>query len=293
MADKLKGSVGCCQRGGNLPQDSMQVISLLNVHITSGALSHLKLLSTSCLGSHPDVIAAITGFQTKVVKLRKPDGRVDRGGKTIRMLRNVPKTMLQTVELLACASTNFFLGPVGGVPQDLWDIGLLSLMDHASHPQIVKFIVMFVDFRKKQKEIRLWMVDIEKRTLLLNTRVSHGEGKKRGQKFSNIRDSHDSSVGAYVTLRQRLSGAGKLGTRADGKKKRDVAAVVEGLDSTNNRAKSRAILIHGASYVSATRAAPSWGCFATRPEDNRKIVARMQNGGFIYAYAGESFRAKN
>ena len=52
------------------------------------------------------------------------------------------------------------------------------------------------------------------------------------------------------------------------------------------------IIIHGASYVNGKRAGDSQGCFATRPEDNKKIVDKMMDGGFIYAYAGESYRVK-
>jgi hypothetical protein len=95
-----------------------------------------------------------------------------------------------------------------------------------------------------------------------------------------------------VTLQKRTSRAGHLGEKADGSKKSGPAAVVDGLDSTNDRAKSRFILIHGASYVKRNRAGVSQGCFATHPDDNRIVVEKMKDGGFIYAYAGESYRAQ-
>jgi hypothetical protein len=201
--------------------------------------------------------------------------------------------------LLGHAASNYAQGPVGGVPQLLWNTGLQSLMEHASHPNIKKTVVMFVDFRRLNTQKRLWMVDLASRTVLIHTLVSHGAGYTKGKgkvvtasKYSNVSQSYDSSVGGYVTLRKTYSRAGHLGTKADGTKKSGVAAAIDGLDTTNSRARYREIIIHGASYVSRSKAEDSHGCFATHPDDNKKIVEKMKDGGFIYAYAGEAYRAK-
>ena len=95
-----------------------------------------------------------------------------------------------------------------------------------------------------------------------------------------------------MTLKKTYSRAGHLGPKADGTKKSGMAASIDGLDTTNSRARHRQIIIHGASYVSRSKAADSQGCFATHPDDNKKIVEKMKDGGFIYAYAGEAYRAK-
>lgn len=303
MATKLKKAVGKGVKHQN-DSDVLQVVELLNVHIANGKISRKTALPTSSKGTDADLIDAIEDFQDKVVKLSKPDGRVDPGGKTIKELRKAPKSFSEAASLMALAGRRMLEPAPGGISQELWRTGLWSLITHASNSNIKKNVIMLVDFRKSRNQKRLWIVDLEDRSVFLHTLVSHGKGYRKGvggkangkevvtaAKFSNVTSSNDSSVGGYVVLGRTSSTAGSLAGKGVKPKKRGPAAIIDGLDTTNSKAKSRLIIIHGASYVSRSVAGNSQGCFATHPEDNAKIVNKMSNGGFIYAYAGESYRA--
>jgi len=62
---------------------------------------------------------------------------------------------------------------------------------------------------------------------------------------------------------------------------------IEGLSRTNNAARRRGIVFHGATYISRGRVGRSHGCFATDPAVNAKIIRKIKNGTFVYAYAGD------
>ena len=58
----------------------------------------------------------------------------------------------------------------------------------------------------------------------------------------------------------------------------------------NDRARERAIVIHGAPYVSADfvrahgRIGRSWGCPALREGIAREVIDRVKGGGLLFAY---------
>jgi hypothetical protein len=58
----------------------------------------------------------------------------------------------------------------------------------------------------------------------------------------------------------------------------------------NDRARPRAIVIHGAEYVDGAMAASqgrlgrSLGCPAVRPELARPLIDAVKDGGFVFAY---------
>jgi hypothetical protein len=64
-----------------------------------------------------------------------------------------------------------------------------------------------------------------------------------------------------------------------------------GLDEgVNDRALERAIVVHGAPYVSDAfarthgRLGRSWGCPALREAVARRIIDRVKDGGLLFAY---------
>jgi hypothetical protein len=152
--------------------------------------------------------------------------------------------------------------------------------------------VTLVDFRIPITQARLWVIDLPGRAVIKHVHVAHGSGTQGSEGgsavnnpvLSNIAGSNQSSVGGFVTLHERTSTAGgleKIGLNARGR-----AMVIEGLDSTNNRMQSRAILFHGAHYVGEGKRGMSHGCFSTHPNHNSEIINRIKDGSFGFSYAG-------
>lgn len=141
--------------------------------------------------------------------------------------------------------------------------------------------IMVVDFTKHSKT---------KRGFLINTKsgkatayhVAHGIGSANGRgdavRFSNTNQSKMSSKGLYLTS-ETYHGKHGYSLRMDGK------------ESTNSRARSRAIVIHGAKYMSASfikaqgRSGRSWGCPAVAQSLSRALIDKLKNGSLYYIYA--------
>jgi hypothetical protein len=111
--------------------------------------------------------------------------------------------------------------------------------------------------------------------------VAHGRGSDPShtgwlERFSNEPHSNATSAGAYRT--------GSFYVGAHGQSIR-----LEGLDPTNNNARSRAIVVHGAWYVSeemigySCMLGRSQGCFAVAESSLAEIMTRLGPGRLIYA----------
>ena len=111
--------------------------------------------------------------------------------------------------------------------------------------------------------------------------VAHGRGSDPShtgwlERFSNEPRSNATSAGAYRT--------GSLYVGAHGHSMR-----LEGLDPTNSNALSRAIVVHGAWYVSKAMIGfsgmlgRSQGCFAVADSSLPEIMTRLGPGRLIYA----------
>ncbi len=137
-----------------------------------------------------------------------------------------------------------------------------------------------IDFSLPSSEKRLWIFDLKKRTLLLNDFVAHGakSGDNLASSFSNINGSHQSSIGLF---RSAESYSGKHG----------YSLRMDGLEpGFNDRARERAIVIHGADYVNPAwiprqgRIGRSQGCPAVRPEITRTVVDALKDGQLVFTW---------
>lgn len=140
-----------------------------------------------------------------------------------------------------------------------------------------------VDFQKFSGEQRLYEVDlIGGRVTALRT--SHGRGSDPehsgfARRFSNEPDSHMSSVGAYAT-------AGPSWGSQQGPN-----VLLDGLEYSNNLARDRAIIIHGADYADPEflaregKLGRSYGCFSTAHTDLPMLRERMGHGRLLFAAA--------
>ena len=175
---------------------------------------------------------------------------------------------------------------VWGLSSDAWEAAIDALAEHWDHPKIKRpYLLTIVDFTKSAKEPRLWMFNLVIQVPLFFTPVAHGQ--KSGDpgspatKFSNKPKTHMSCIGAFATYHKTHSS--KLG-HVEGTGLR-----VHGLDEgLNDKALSRGIIFHGANYVKPTGAGRSWGCFATIPDVNEKLLPLIVGGTFVYAYGGAS-----
>lgn len=138
-----------------------------------------------------------------------------------------------------------------------------------------------IDYSLPSTEKRLWVFDLENRELLFHELVAHGvnTGDNVARRFSNTMNSRQTSLGLFVTANTYV---GKNG----------YSLRMNGLDrGFNDRAFDRAIVIHGAPYVSEDfarsqgRLGRSWGCPALDQKVNRKVIDTIKEGGLVFAYA--------
>jgi hypothetical protein len=137
-----------------------------------------------------------------------------------------------------------------------------------------------IDYSQPSSARRLWIFDLQGKRLLLRDLVAHGRGsgEEVAALFSNEPGSHQSSLGLFRTA-ESYSGKHGYSLRMDG--------LEPGL---NDRARERAIVIHGADYVSSGwlqahgRLGRSLGCPAVRPEVARTVVDQLAGGQFLFAW---------
>jgi hypothetical protein len=141
-------------------------------------------------------------------------------------------------------------------------------------------LLTVIDYTLPSTQPRLWVLDLALGKVLHRELVAHGRGSgdNLATKFSNADGSHMSSLGLFVTDRS-YQGQNGYSLR------------LQGLDpGVNDHAFARAIVIHGAPYVSAAVAAQlgrlgrSWGCPAVRVDIARTLIDLIKGGTVVYAY---------
>lgn len=145
-----------------------------------------------------------------------------------------------------------------------------------------------VDFRLPSTWKRLYVIDLKNQRLLYHTYTSHGQGSgnDKASHFSNTSESHQSSLGFYVTA-ETYEGKHGYSLRLDGMDR-----------GFNCNARSRAVVMHGADYVSeafikrAGRLGRSYGCPALAWEVYRPLIDVVKNGGCLFIYAPDAAYTK-
>lgn len=137
-----------------------------------------------------------------------------------------------------------------------------------------------IDYSRPSSQPRLWVFDLAHRTLLFKELVAHGRnsGNDLATHFSNAPGSLMSSLGTFVTDGTYVGHNG-------------YSLRLKGLDQGfNDNAESRAIVIHGANYVSPVFAASegrlgrSWGCPAVRRGVARRLIDTIKERSVVFAY---------
>ncbi len=145
-------------------------------------------------------------------------------------------------------------------------------------------LLTVIDYSLPSTERRLWVLDLKHGEVLFSELVAHGRGSgdNYATRFSNLNESHQSSLGLYLTGGTYTGGNG-------------YSLILKGLDEgVNDRAEARHIVMHGAWYVSAEqvrkqgRLGRSWGCPALSQETAPRVIDTIKGGTFVFAYAGEA-----
>lgn len=141
-------------------------------------------------------------------------------------------------------------------------------------------ILSVCDFSLSANEKRLWVINLNTKKVLFHSLVAHGQGtgEEYASRFSNKEGSHQSSMGFYITGEPYLGDNG-------------YSLRLHGMDKGyNDNALSRAVVIHGADYVSEhfirgnKRLGRSWGCPAVPQSLARPIINTIKEGTCLYVY---------
>ncbi len=147
--------------------------------------------------------------------------------------------------------------------------------------KISKDVLTICDFTKSANQKRMWILDMKKKKILLFTYVAHGQGSgdEFVRRFSNVHDSHTSSQGFYNT-----------GSIYHGKNGRSIK--LHGLDGRfNSNAYDRAIVLHGADYVSERfikengRLGRSYGCPAVERRLANTVINYIAGRSAFFIYS--------
>ena len=146
-----------------------------------------------------------------------------------------------------------------------------------------KNILTVIDFTKPSTEKRLFVIDLKLKKVLFISYVAHGRnsGEKYATSFSNQEGSFKSSLGFYKTENTYY---GKNG----------YSLVLDGLErGINDKAKERAIVMHGATYAdpstirSCGRLGRSLGCPALPLAVSKKIIDTIKGGTLLYIHGDD------
>jgi len=161
--------------------------------------------------------------------------------------------------------------------------GFLNLKIDNKLPQ-ESSILTVVDFSISSCNKRMWIIDVINKALILNTWVAHGQGsgENMASHFSDNMDSHQSSLGFYVT-----------DDVYNGKHGRSLR--LDGMDAGFNlNARARAIVVHAADYVSPNaiaqmgRLGRSFGCPAVSPEVADQVINTIKDKTMLFINSNNS-----
>ena len=141
-------------------------------------------------------------------------------------------------------------------------------------------IITVCDFSQSSKNKRLYIIDLEEKSILINTYVAHGRktGGEFARSFSNRLNSHKSSLGFYITEQEYLGENG-------------ISLKIHGLErGFNDKADRRGIVIHGSDYVGADFLnwnkfnGRSFGCPAVPSNEIEEIIQTIKDGSCLFIY---------
>lgn len=190
-----------------------------------------------------------------------------------------PEAVDNALDAVSLEATTLFteIGLDGQMTSDAFIAGYKSVAAHKAQHRILAI----ADMTKPSTEKRLYLIDLEKKKLIMRTWVAHGSatGELYAEHFSNKNGSHQTSLGLYRVGAQIVS------------PKHGAALLLHGLDSNlNGLALEREVIMHAADYVSADfiaahgRLGRSWGCPTVSKADMPQMLDLLANGGLLFVY---------
>lgn len=164
---------------------------------------------------------------------------------------------------------------------DAFKQGVIGYLNMVKRNEVtVERYLTIIDFSKPSTDERLFIFDVCSQTLVYQSIVSHGRnsGGLYATKFSNKNNSHQSSLGFYKTTSTYQSSKFKLALRLDG------------LEYSNNKARSRGVVMHAADYATYDflkkngSLGRSYGCPAMPHENFKEVVSWIKHGSCMYIY---------
>jgi hypothetical protein len=158
----------------------------------------------------------------------------------------------------------------------------MAALDVHHHRITLRDRMYLVDFQTFSGDSRLFEVDLIGGRVTA-FRTTHGRGSDPehsgfARTFSNTPESFMSSVGAYATA--GASWGSQQGPNV----------LLDGLEYSNNLARDRAIIVHGADYADPEflaregKLGRSYGCFSTAHTDLPMLRERMGEGRLLFAF---------
>lgn len=204
-----------------------------------------------------------------VLSLAPDSGRVRAAGRTPASVSN------------ALAVAAWSRADIGALNPRVFDLALRAASCATRSGAVEDLSTLTViDYSRPSTEKRLWVFDLRAKALRYEELVAHGSGSGENlpTSFSNEPDTHQSSLGLFRT---EAAYFGKNG----------YSLRLHGLDEGfNDKAYERAIVMHGAPYVSDDvaraqgRLGRSWGCPALRLGIVREVIDTVKGSGLIFAY---------
>lgn len=158
----------------------------------------------------------------------------------------------------------------------------------AAHPEKVKKpYLYFVDYGLSGATPRGYVFDMKELKLVDGPfTVAHGRGSAAsGQgvptRFGNGQGSATTSLGLFVA-QETYAFVGHTAGQAY----RSVGLRLTGVSGKfNSAARARGVVVHGAPYVTATKAGRSEGCPAMEQDRARTLIPRISNGGLVFLFS--------
>ena len=159
------------------------------------------------------------------------------------------------------------------VPQALLSKALNYFDKNKSRLSNQDYIVV-IDYKQHNTKERFFLIDMSSGHVEPYL-VAHGKGSDPSfsgysTKFSDIDGSLMSSLGFFITA-ETYYGSNGFSLKLDGQ------------SPTNSNARSRAIVIHGAEYVTPGSVGRSWGCPALEMRYFEDVIEKIKGGALVYS----------
>lgn len=138
--------------------------------------------------------------------------------------------------------------------------------------------ITVIDFRLHSSKDRFFLINLNTGAVEAMP-TAHGKGSDpnhdgMADRFSNVASSNMSSLGFYQ-VSETYQG------------KHGYSVKLDGLSPTNSKARSRAIVVHGASYVKKglSKMGRSFGCPAIDQNISAAVINKIKEGSLLFIYA--------